>query len=145
MCFPNCRFGTVLISADLVANSSDCSNDRLLIAQVNFVAEIVDIDVYYVCESGDVCVPDFLDDRSAGNGPPKISQEKIEQGIFLGAEVDGFPPRLTRWVSRLTSRSANRYVFLSGREWRRRTARIRATSSVTTIGFTRTSSAPESR
>ncbi len=58
-------------------------------AVINFFAEIVDVDIHDVGDGVAVHAPDLLDDGDAGNRAAVIAEKKIEQRIFLRAEVDG--------------------------------------------------------
>src|SRR5882672_9345416 len=49
------------------------------------VVNVVIADVRHGVQSK---LPDLLDNRNAGNGPPRIAHEKFKERIFFGAERD---------------------------------------------------------
>ena len=74
-----------MVATDLVADTTDGADQRVIGARINFAAEIVNVDVDDVGDGIAVNAPDFLDDGRSRNGAARIPEQEFEQGVFLGA------------------------------------------------------------
>jgi len=60
----------------------------VVMSEIHFPPEIVDVDIDDVRHGVQFELPDLLDNRGAGNRLARIAHEKFKKGIFLGAERD---------------------------------------------------------
>src|SRR5437016_13762590 len=80
------------ISADLVANAANRSNEGALVSGIQFAAKIVDVYVDDIGHGVEIKFPDLLDNGGAGNGLALVAHQEFEQSKFLGAEIDVMSP-----------------------------------------------------
>ena len=80
-----------MIAADLVADTTDGADERAIRAGIDLAAQIVDIDVDHVGDGFRVHAPDLFNDRGARDWTPGMAQQKLQQRIFLRAEVNDAP------------------------------------------------------
>jgi hypothetical protein len=57
-------------------------------SEIHFPPKIVDVDIDDVRHGLQFKLPNLLDNRSAGNGLPRMAHEKFKEPIFPGAERD---------------------------------------------------------
>src|SRR5712664_2650754 len=76
------------VFANLITNPTDGSNEGAIVAEINFVPRVVDINIDDVGHGAQIKLPDLLENRGAGNGLPRVAHEKFKQSIFLGAQSD---------------------------------------------------------
>ena len=74
-----------MIATDLVANTTNGADQRVVGARIHFAAEIVNVDVDDVGDGIAVNAPDFLDDGGSRNGMAWIPEQEFEESVFLGA------------------------------------------------------------
>jgi hypothetical protein len=79
----------IVVAADLVAYAADGADEGAVGAGVNFAAEVVDVHVNHIGDRVAVHAPNFFDDGVARDGAAGIAQEELEEGVLLGAELDG--------------------------------------------------------
>jgi hypothetical protein len=80
-----------MIAADLVADTADGADKRAVRAGIDLATKIVDVDVDHIGDRFRVHAPDLLNDRGARDRTPGLAQQKLQQRIFLGAEVNDAP------------------------------------------------------
>ncbi len=78
-----------MVATDLVADAADCADERVVCPGINFAPQVVDVHVHHVGDGIAVSPPNFLDDCRAGYWTSGIPQQEFQQGVFLGAELDG--------------------------------------------------------
>src|SRR5438309_435337 len=76
------------ISADLVANAANRSNEGALVSGIHFPAKIVDVHVDDIGHGVEIKFPDLFNNGGAGNGLALVAHQEFEQSKFLGAEID---------------------------------------------------------
>src|SRR6266436_9347528 len=72
------------VFANLITNPTDGSNEGAIVAEINFVPRVVDINIDDVGHGAQIKLPDLLENRGAGNGLPRVAHEKFKESIFLG-------------------------------------------------------------
>src|SRR5208337_4749525 len=78
-----------VIFADLIANTTNGANERAIGARVNFLAQVIDVDIDDVRNAIGVHAPDFFDDGIAGDGAAGMAEEIFQERIFLGTQLNG--------------------------------------------------------
>src|SRR5690606_32273459 len=81
----------LLLALDLVADAAHRLDERAVEATVNLVAQVVDVDIDHVRERVEVVLPDSIDDLRAGERPPGVAHEVLEQGELFRCEFDHLP------------------------------------------------------
>jgi len=79
----------VMITTDLIADSANGANEGTVGAGIEFLAQIVDVDIDDVGDGIRVQTPDLFNDGIARDGAAGVAQEILEQGIFLGTQFNG--------------------------------------------------------
>jgi hypothetical protein len=77
-----------MIAADLVANTADGPDQRAVGAGINLAAKVVDINIDNVGDRVAVRSPDFFNYRVARNRLAGVTQQKFQQRVFFGTELD---------------------------------------------------------
>lgn len=79
------------ISADLIADTANRSNEPAVMPKINFAAQVVDVDVDDIGHPIKAELPDLLDNVIAGYRLPFVSHQELEEGKFSGAKFDNLP------------------------------------------------------
>ena len=74
-----------VIFANLIANTANGANERAIGARVNFLAQVIDVDIDDVRDGIGMQAPDFFDDGIARDGAAGMAQKVFQECIFLGA------------------------------------------------------------
>src|SRR5713226_3956304 len=76
------------VSANLVADAADRSNEGAVVTGIDLAAEIVDVDVHDVRHGVKIEFPYLLDNGSARNGLALVAHQEFQQSEFLRAKID---------------------------------------------------------
>src|SRR5258708_26866323 len=80
--------GVLAVSANLVAEAANRSNESTVVTGIDLAAEIVDVNVDDVRHSVKIELPDLLDDGGAGNRLAFMAHQEFQQSEFLRAEIN---------------------------------------------------------
>src|SRR5436853_7511922 len=78
----------VIVVRQPVAHSPDGVNQRGRKLFVDFVAQVLYVDVNDIGDVVEVNIPDVLDDVGAGNCAARVPQQELQQGEFLGRKLN---------------------------------------------------------
>src|SRR5712692_256423 len=76
------------VSANLVADAADRSNEGAVVAGVDLAAQIVNVNVHDVRHGVKIEFPYLLDNGSARNGLALVAHQEFQQSEFLRAKID---------------------------------------------------------
>src|SRR5260370_32913359 len=83
-----CSLSMLAVSADLITNTTDRSNQRMAVAGIHFAPQVVDVHVHYIGHRVVIEFPDLFDDDGAGDGLAFVAHQAFQQGELLRAEID---------------------------------------------------------
>src|ERR671930_1165361 len=75
--------GSLMVIREHVAHAPDGVNQRRSKAFVDFVAQVLNINVDDIGDVIEVNVPDVLDDAGAGDRVARVSEQELQQCEFL--------------------------------------------------------------
>src|SRR6266446_660793 len=84
----SCPLSVLAVSANLVADAANRSNQRAVVSGIDLAAKIVDVHVDDVGHGIKIEFPDLLDNGGAGNGLSFVAHQEFKQREFLRAEID---------------------------------------------------------
>jgi len=76
------------VSANLVADAANSSNEGAVVSGIHLAAEIIDVHVHDVRHGIKIEFPDLLDNSGTGNGLALVAHQEFKQSEFLWAEID---------------------------------------------------------
>src|SRR6266581_968812 len=85
---PVAALRVLAVSADLVADAANRSNQGPVISRIHLAAKIIDVHIHDVGHCIKIEFPDLLDDGGTGNGLALVAHQEFKQSEFLGAEIN---------------------------------------------------------
>src|SRR5260370_4236310 len=80
--------GVLAVSANLVADAANRSNEGAVVTGIDLAAEIVDVNVDDVRHGVKIEFPHLLDDGCAGNRLAFMAHQEFQQSKFLWTEIN---------------------------------------------------------